>query len=87
MWCLGRYLPLLIGDLVPEDDEHWANLLNLCQIVDYIFSPKCTIGILDHLDHLIQLFLSQFVSLYPDETITPKMHYLIHYPSCIRRLV
>ena len=21
VWCLGRFLPLLIGDLVPEDDE------------------------------------------------------------------
>ena len=25
MWCLGRYLPLLIGDLIPDDDEHWEN--------------------------------------------------------------
>uniref|UniRef100_A0A1X7TQV0 C2H2-type domain-containing protein n=1 Tax=Amphimedon queenslandica TaxID=400682 RepID=A0A1X7TQV0_AMPQE len=86
MWCLGRYLPLLIGDLVSEDDEHWSNMLTLCEIVDNIFGPKCSSKSLDHLDHLIRLFLTQFKTLYPDQSIIPKMHYLIHYPSCMRRL-
>ncbi|XP_019860559.1 PREDICTED: uncharacterized protein LOC109588897 [Amphimedon queenslandica] len=85
MWCLGRYFPLLIGDLVSEDDEHWSNMLTLCEIVDNIFGPKCSSKSLDHLDHLIRLFLTQFKTLYPDQSIIPKMHYLIHYPSCMRR--
>ena len=35
MWCLGRYLPLLISDLVPDD---WQNFLRLMGIVDCIFA-------------------------------------------------
>ena len=37
MWLLGRVLPLIIGDYLPEDDEHW--LLFLQMIVDLLFSP------------------------------------------------
>ena len=41
MWCLGRLLPLIIGDLVPEDDEKWELFLQLT-IIDYVFAPKTT---------------------------------------------
>ena len=36
---------------------------------------------------LYPTFLSQFVVLYPDEAIIPKMHYLLHYPNFVKRLV
>lgn len=26
MWCLALHLSLLVGDYVPEDDEHWELL-------------------------------------------------------------
>lgn len=42
MWLLGRILPLLIGDLVPEEDEHWENFLKIMDIVNILFSPKIT---------------------------------------------
>ena len=29
MWCMGRLLPLMTGDLVPEDDEKWKLFLLL----------------------------------------------------------
>lgn len=41
-WCLGRFLPLLVGDLVPEGDDKWANYLDLLTILDYIFAPITT---------------------------------------------
>ena len=42
MWLLGRILPMLVGDYVPNDDEHWQNFLRLMEIVDYLFLPKVT---------------------------------------------
>lgn len=39
MWCLGRYLPLLFGDVVEPDDVHWQHYLDLLTIMDYIFAP------------------------------------------------
>ena len=41
-WCLGCFLPLLVGDLIPEGDETWENYLHLLRIVDYIFAPVTT---------------------------------------------
>ena len=40
MWTLGRFLPLVIGHLVPNEDEHWMNYLRLLCIMDIVFAPK-----------------------------------------------
>ena len=63
MWCLIRYLPLLIGDFIPEGDSLGKHDY-FCHIVHYVFSPKCTAETIDDLEHLIKLFLSQFILLY-----------------------
>ena len=39
MWLLGRILPVLVGDRVPDDDERWHNFLVLMEIVDHLFCP------------------------------------------------
>ena len=33
MWCLAKFLPLMIGGVVPNDDEHWQHYLQLLEIV------------------------------------------------------
>ena len=61
-WCLGRFLPLLIGDLIPEDDEKWSGYLIFLKIMEYPFAPVIT---LDYLQMLIQDYLLEFTHLYP----------------------
>ena len=39
MWCLGRLLPVMLGECVPKEDEKWECFLLLLTIVDYIFAP------------------------------------------------
>ena len=39
MWCLIRNLPLMIGDLIPENNKHWELILSLLQIISIIFAP------------------------------------------------
>lgn len=87
MWCLGRYFPLLIGDKVPEDDEKWINLLLLLDIVDRVLAPICSMSIVADLRHLIHVHHLEFKRLYPDRMITPKMHFLTHYPEMIARCI
>jgi hypothetical protein len=57
MWCLGRFLPLLIGDFIPEDD-YWENFLTLLDIVDYVFAPVTTHRLASHISLLVEDFLS-----------------------------
>ena len=39
MWCLARYLPLLIGEHIPLGFPHWECFLQLLLITDYVFAP------------------------------------------------
>ena len=84
-WCLGRFLPLLIGDLIPEGDEHWENYLQLMTIIDYVFAPSTNEGYIAYLRMLIEDFLTDFHELYPERRLTPKMHYILHIPTWMQR--
>ena len=84
MWCLAHLLPLLIGDLVPPDDTKWINFLMLLTCLDYSFAPVMTDSKCDFLAMLIEDFLSDFTELY-ERRLTPKMHYMIHILSWIKR--
>ena len=52
-WCLGRFLPLLIGDLIPEGNENWRAFLMFLKIMEYTFAPVITMDKLDYLQTLI----------------------------------
>ena len=65
LWCLGCLLPLLIGDLVPDDDPYWDNYLLLLTIVDYVFAPTLSKRTPAFLTVLINDHLSQFKEIIP----------------------
>ena len=54
MWCLIRHIPLLIGDRVPEDNEHFHLLLLLLDCMDIIFSYEVTVDDTLFLKHVIK---------------------------------
>ena len=37
-WCLGRYLPLIISQYVPDGDKNWACFLMLLSIMSILTS-------------------------------------------------
>ncbi len=79
MWCLGLHLPFLIGDYVPEDDEHWELLCTLLQTLRIIFTPVVSKNQVAYLQVLTQkLKLENFKELFPECSIIPKMHYMVH---------
>ena len=80
MWLLGRLLPLIIGDLVPNDDEYWDLFLQMMEIVDIIFSPNTTEDHAGYVAVLINDHHKDFCRLYPDHNIIPKMHFMVHMP-------
>ena len=80
---LARMLPLIIGDLVPEDNPFWKLFLLLLEILDLVMSPRSTPAIASYLRQLIQEHYTYFCELYPDCPLTPKLHYMIHIPNWI----
>ncbi len=76
--CFLRILSFLIGYRVPADNKFWLLYVDLREIVDHLLSPVISKSVLPYLQILIEGFLKDFVSLFPDK-FTPKLHFLLHY--------
>ena len=78
MWTMGRFLPLTIGNKITGGNEYWDNFLRLLDIMDILFArciPIEECGYLESLDH--------HQRLYPEASITMKMHSMVHMPRLI----
>ena len=81
MMTLVKLLPLMIGDWVNEDDEHWAVFLLLWEICGMVLSFEVTKESISNMEWLVELYLESFIQLYGRGSITPKMHHLVHLPE------
>jgi len=87
MWCFGTFLPLIVGNVVPQDNERWQLFCTLLEIVGKVFAPVTSVDTIGILEGLIEEHHLKFIDLYPGRSVIPKMHYLVHYPSHMHRLV
>ena len=87
MWLLGRVLPLIIGDCIPDDDKHWLLFLRLMVIVDLLFAPSIPQDYVSYLSALISDHHHDFKRLYPSYSIIPKMHFMVHMPRLILKYI
>jgi len=66
--------------IVPQQDEHWELFLTMMETVDLLFVPSTTADHTAYLAALINDHHHEFSALYPDNSILPKLHFLIHTP-------
>lgn len=85
MWNLAVYLPLIIGDQLPDDDNEWECFLILLDVLQVCMSRIQSTDLVDYLETLIEMYLQKFHECYPTANIIPKQHYLVHLPSQILR--
>ena len=69
--------------MIEEDDDHWQRFLLLWDIGSLVNSFEVTQRDTVHLAWLVKMYLSSFKQFYPDVSIIPKMHYLVHLPQQI----
>jgi len=84
MMCFIHFLPLMIGDLVPNNDDTWIFFLNFLEIIDILMSHKLTQDLIACLKRLIKKHNLDYVTLFKD-TLKPKHHFLTHYSSIIQK--
>lgn len=48
MWCLGRFLPILVGDVIPEGYKCWENYLTHLDIMEEVFAPVTSVERMDY---------------------------------------
>ena len=75
----------MIGHLIPEDDAQWQHYLQLLDIMDILFCPEVSPGAPGVLEVLIEENLEEFTSLYPGQSVIPKMHFITHMPRFMAR--
>lgn len=81
-WTLLRTIPLIIGNKISKGDKNWQLILCLKNIAEILLAPTISIHWISPLAQLITSFLTVFKNLFPD-SITPKLHFLVHYPRLI----
>ncbi len=81
MWCFMRHLPLIIGNLIPENHKHWELAIQFLDTVEHVLAPVQTQESVDYMRTLISDFLYMYKELYPEIKWKAKMHYLMHYPE------
>ncbi|KAM7313614.1 hypothetical protein ISCGN_003467 [Ixodes scapularis] len=83
-WCLFRLLPLMLASSIPEGNAHWEVYLMYREITDMVLAPQVPVDFLPYLRDRIQAVLRAFSELYTSAALTPKLHYLVHYPRLIQ---
>ncbi|CAI6357459.1 unnamed protein product [Macrosiphum euphorbiae] len=85
MWCLTRYLGLLIGDMVPRNSEIWELYIVLNKMLSIATSnsvgPECPFILKNLIDEHHQLYTKLLKT-----NLKPKHHHLLHYPSIMERV-
>ena len=76
--------PLIVGDLIPDNDDNWENFLKLLKIEEIVFASTCSVKLAAYLAVLVEEYLEQFTKNY-DRRVIPKQHFMVHYPTQIIR--
>lgn len=81
---MANALPLLVSGFIPPYDKKWLCFTTLLEISRIITSHSVAESEILMLEFLISDFLTSYKECFPSERITPKMHFLVHYPRYIR---
>lgn len=82
MKTLIIFLPLIIGPLIPENDEVWQLACSLVKIVHIVLLRDVPYELVKELRSVIEFHHTQYVKLFQD-SLKPKHHNLVHYPTAI----
>lgn len=85
MYCLIQNLPFMLSDLGDKLGEYWKPVETLLQCMQIIYSEEITENDVKKLTKLIDEHLSAVIRTF-GRTLTPKQHFLSHYPGTIRRM-
>ena len=83
MLLIAQILPFLIKDKVPDSDEEYQCFPKLIEIVQIAYSPTVSDDVVSYLHVIIEEHHIAFITLYPNASFIPKLHYIIHYPEQI----
>lgn len=84
MMSFCHYLPLIIGDLIPFGDVVWKYILLFLELIDDLLCYEISDNLLDQITTKIELLNREYQNLFK-VNLTPKFHFLVHYPTIIKK--
>ena len=79
-----RIFPFLIANFINLDDDVYWELYSLLAIITGIsFSKVIGLESIALLTSSVKNYLTLYKELFPQENVTPKQHYLVHFPRII----
>lgn len=81
---LIRFLPLIIGNLIPRGDPVWEYYCSLLKIFDIVMLNDVPFELLDELRSQVKRHHELYISLFNDQ-LKPKHHNLTHYSTAISK--
>lgn len=85
--CFVRHFDLMVGDYITaEDKQLWRFYEVIVEIVNTLLSPTVRHGDKILLKNLITEHHSLYLKLFPNETLKPKHHNMLHYDECCEEI-
>lgn len=85
LYCIMIHVPFIFYDIQGEMGDEWEVCASLLQSMTIIFSHKISEATVLNLEVLIEKHLSGIKDVF-GKSLTPKQHFLTHYPTYIRRM-
>ena len=85
MFFFVRHLGLMIGDFVPEGNEHWRLYVLLAEIMGIVTAPYVRKQSGPFLAALISEHHEVYKTVY-GKTLKPKHHFMLHYPEVMNNI-
>lgn len=83
MLCFCRYFGIIIGNVIPQNNKYWQFFLLLREIISIVTSFKINKYHIGYLKQLIKRHHTAYLSLFPNCSLSPKHHFMIHWPEII----
>lgn len=80
-----RYFGLIVGDLVPKNDNVWKFYILLRELVDLINTSYVDDNLMAKLDFYVTRHNSMYQELFKDK-LKPKHHHLLHYATIMKHI-
>jgi hypothetical protein len=79
MACLLRFFFFFVRENVSVHDEHYKLWVLLRRMQLFMFAPRICRRHIQDIKRVCEMHLTKFVELYPDVSVTPKLHNTLHY--------
>ncbi|XP_031639264.1 uncharacterized protein LOC116351315 [Contarinia nasturtii] len=85
LYCMIVNLPFIFVDFKNQFEKYWQPVQTLLKCMQILYSPEISENDVKSLEKFIQQHLKSVQDVF-NRTLTPKHHFLVHYPEYIRKM-